>query len=191
MTPSGRRCSSASGIAVRVNDSRPPNSCHCSTWPGVGLPSSLICWSMGWARISSRMCSRGCDRVQSIALTHLPMAMGCTGARDEDGIPMPVRDGPRCSKDNAGAVATAGGSSTMTTASREIIARGIAAMHALPTCRHSMDTARKRKRGSMETTSRQGCVTSIRIRRSGGGESLMRRSGAAGGGAIRLSTGTQ
>ena len=41
------------------------------------------------------------------------------------------------------------------------------AIRALRTCKRSMDIATMRKRGSMETISRQVCVTSIRILRSG------------------------
>ena len=41
------------------------------------------------------------------------------------------------------------------------------AMRALRICKRFMDTAIMRKRGSTETTSRQVCVTSIKILRSG------------------------
>ena len=41
------------------------------------------------------------------------------------------------------------------------------AMRALRSCKRFMDTAIMRKRGSTETTSRQVCVTSIKILRSG------------------------
>ena len=44
---------------------------------------------------------------------------------------------------------------------------GITAMRALRTCKRSMDIATMRKRGSIETISRQVCVTSIKILRSG------------------------
>src|SRR5919198_1796272 len=55
----------------------------------------------------------------------------------------------------------------MTTASRWTIAMVITAMRALRICKRFMDTAIMRKRGSTETTSRQVCVTSIKILRSG------------------------
>ncbi len=43
----------------------------------------------------------------------------------------------------------------------------IAAIRATPICKRFMDIATTRKRGRMETISRQVCVTSIRILRSG------------------------
>ena len=58
-------------------------------------------------------------------------------------------------------------------------------------CKRCMDTAMMRKRGSMGTISRQVCVTSIRILRSGVTETGMLRSGAAVGGVIRLPTVTE
>src|SRR5215468_8949563 len=55
----------------------------------------------------------------------------------------------------------------MTTASRWTISMASTAMRALRICKRFMDTAIMRKRGSTETTSRQVCVTSIKILRSG------------------------
>jgi hypothetical protein len=95
------------------------------------------------------------------------MATGYTGVSARDGIRTPVREWPSCSKRNTGAVATAGCSSNMTTGSRWIIAMVTAAIRATAICKRSMDTATMRKRGSKGTISRQVCVTSIRILRSG------------------------
>ena len=78
-----------------------------------------------------------------------------------------AKTGQVAGKSNTGAVAMVGCSSNMTTGSRWIISMGTTAIRALPTCKRSMDTATMRKRGSKGTTSRQVCVTSIRILRSG------------------------
>src|SRR5215831_20013222 len=100
--------------------------------------------------------------------TAVPMMVtGCTGARDKDATPASVQDWPSCSTRNAGSVALVGCSSNMTTGSRWIIATETTATRAIRTCKRCMDTATMRKRGNRGTISRQVCVTSIRILRSG------------------------
>src|SRR6266567_1921836 len=58
-------------------------------------------------------------------------------------------------------------SSNMTTGSRWITSMVIAEIRAAPICKRSMGTAMMRKHGSMGTISRQVCVTSTGILRSG------------------------
>src|SRR5262249_54418160 len=55
----------------------------------------------------------------------------------------------------------------MTTAWRWTLSMASTAMRALRICKRFMDTAIMRKRGSTETPSRQVCVTSLKILRSG------------------------
>ena len=76
-------------------------------------------------------------------------------------------DSPNGSKHNKGVVAIVGCSSNMMTESRSITATVTAVTHVMPICKHSMDTATTRKRGSTGTISRSVCVISIRILRSG------------------------
>jgi hypothetical protein len=95
------------------------------------------------------------------------MATGCTGVPAGDGIRTPAREWRSCSRRNTGAVATAGCSSNMTTGLRWIIVMVITAIRATAICKRFMGTATMRKRGSRGTISRQVCVTSIRILRSG------------------------
>jgi hypothetical protein len=63
-------------------------------------------------------------------------------------------------------------------------------IRALRTCKRCMDIATMRKRGSKGTISRQVCVTSIGILRSGVPGNGTLRSGTAVGGVIRLPTAT-
>src|SRR5215472_10685687 len=95
------------------------------------------------------------------------MGTGSTGARDKADIPTSVHDGPGCSNSNMDAVVAVGCSSNMTTGLRWTISMGTTAIRALRTCKRCMDIATMRKRGSKETISRQVCVPSIRILRSG------------------------
>src|SRR5919204_4133634 len=95
------------------------------------------------------------------------MGTGSTGARDKADIPMSVQDWPGCSNSNTDAVVAVGCSSNMTTGLRWTISMVITVIRALRTCKRCMDIATMRKRGSKETISRQVCVTSIRILRSG------------------------
>src|SRR5919109_1724577 len=103
----------------------------------------------------------------SKAIAVRTMAIGCTGAHDKDGIQRSAPNWRGCSKRNGAGVVTVGCTSNMTTASRWTISMAITAMRALRICKRFMDTAIMRKRGSTETTSRQVCVTSIKILRSG------------------------
>src|SRR2546425_1882282 len=95
------------------------------------------------------------------------MGTGYTGARDKADIPMSVQDWPGCSNSNTDAVAVVGCSSNMTTGLRWTMSMVTTVIRALRTCKRCMDIATMRKRGSKETISRQVCVTSIRILRSG------------------------
>src|SRR2546425_2552800 len=104
---------------------------------------------------------------KSKAIAVLTMAIGCTGAHDKDGIQRSVPNWQGCSKRNGAGVVTVGCTSNMTTASRWTISMVITAIRAMRICKRFMDTAIMRKRGSTETTSRQVCVTSIKILRSG------------------------
>src|SRR5215468_10821030 len=95
------------------------------------------------------------------------MGTGSTGARDKADTPTSVQDWPGCSNSNMDAVVAVGCSSNMTTGLRWTISMVTTAIRALRTCKRCMDIATMRKRGSKETISRQVCVTSIRILRSG------------------------
>src|SRR4029434_6826492 len=95
------------------------------------------------------------------------MGTGSTGARDKADTPVSVLDWLGGSKRHAGAVALVDCSSNMTTGSRWTIAMATTGMRARRTCKRSMDIATMRKRGSKGTISRQVCVTSITILRSG------------------------
>src|SRR6266568_8742985 len=95
------------------------------------------------------------------------MGTGYTGARDKADIPMSVQDWPGCSKSNTDAVAVVGCSSNMTTGLRWTMSMATTVIRALRTCKRCMDIATMRKRGSKETISRQVCVPSISILRSG------------------------
>src|SRR5215468_10826912 len=95
------------------------------------------------------------------------MGTGYTGARDKADTPTSAHDWPGCSNSNMDAVVAVGCSSNMTTGLRWTISMGTTAIRALRTCKRCMDIATMRKRGSTETISRQVCVTSIRILRSG------------------------
>jgi len=94
-------------------------------------------------------------------------AIGCTGARDKDGIQRSVLNWPGCLKCNEAGVGPVGCSSNMTTGSRWITLTVTTEIRAMRICKRSMDTATMRKRGSKGTISRQVCVTSIKILRSG------------------------
>ena len=93
--------------------------------------------------------------------------LGLTGARDKADTPTSVHDWPGCSHSNTDAVAVVDCSSNMTTGLRWTISMVTTVMRALRTCKRYMDIATMRKRGSKKTISRQVCVTSIRILRSG------------------------
>ena len=80
---------------------------------------------------------------------------------------MSVYDWPSSSQSSTGAVGSVSWASTMMTGSRWTISMATTGMRALQTCKRYMDTATMRKRGSKGTISRQVCVTSIRILRSG------------------------
>jgi hypothetical protein len=94
-------------------------------------------------------------------------AIGCTGARDKDGIQRSVLNWPGCLKYNEAGVGPVGCSSNMTTGSRWITLTVTTEIRAMRICKRSMGTATMRKRGSKGTISRQVCVTSIKILRSG------------------------
>src|SRR2546428_6952893 len=93
------------------------------------------------------------------------MGTGYTGARDKADIPMSVQDWPGCSNSNTDAVAVVGCASNMTTGLRWTMSMVTTVMRALRTCKRCMDTATMRKPGSKGTTSRQVCVTTIRVLR--------------------------
>ena len=95
------------------------------------------------------------------------MGTGCTGAPDRDGIQRSVQDWLGCLKPNEVGVGIAGCSSNMTTGSRWTISMVTTKSRAVRTCKRYMDIATMRKRGSKGTISRQVCVTSIGILRSG------------------------
>ena len=95
------------------------------------------------------------------------MGTGSTGARDKADTPTSVQDWPGCSNSNTDAVAVVDCSSNMTTGLRWTISMVTTVIRALRTCKRCMDIATMRKRGSKKTISRQVCVTSIRILRSG------------------------
>jgi len=101
------------------------------------------------------------------ATVALMMAIGCTGASDRDGIQVPVQDWPDCSKRSRGAVGIVDCSSNMTTGSKWTTSTVITKIRAMLTCKRSMDTAMMRKRENTKSISRQVCVTSIEILRSG------------------------
>src|SRR5215471_8793966 len=117
------------------------------------------CWPI------ARCPLRGLSRSKATAV--LMMGTGSTGARDKADIPTSVQDWPGCSNSNMDAVVAVGCSSNMTTGLRWTISMGTTAIRALRTCKRCMDIATMRKRGSTETISRQVCVPSIRILRSG------------------------